>query len=145
MSYGQPCRRITTGPLAGPASAYPTFRTPASIRLSEGNEVFAGVAAGRAWVGVLDCAFASPGNPNWAAAKVRVALSKKRRRSELISSDMVSLPGCGKSAQYQRLSLAGSRPPGRSLVDSMPCTAQLARRCEARPLRHALHVQTGLT
>src|SRR5579872_5042110 len=31
MSYGQPCRRMTGRPEAGPASAYPIFRTPASI------------------------------------------------------------------------------------------------------------------
>src|SRR3989442_10472895 len=31
MSYGQPCSRTTGGPPAGPASAYPTLRTPASI------------------------------------------------------------------------------------------------------------------
>src|SRR5262245_15742440 len=31
MSYGQPWRRRTAGPSTGPASTYPTFRTPASI------------------------------------------------------------------------------------------------------------------
>src|SRR6266550_803739 len=40
MSYGQPCRSNTTGPSVGPASAYPTFRTPASTCFSELNDVF---------------------------------------------------------------------------------------------------------
>ena len=31
---------MTGGPLAGPASAYPTFRRPASICFSEPNDVF---------------------------------------------------------------------------------------------------------
>src|ERR1700730_10590197 len=38
MSYGQPCSRTTGGPLAEPASAYPTLRTPASICLIESND-----------------------------------------------------------------------------------------------------------
>src|SRR6266853_1112301 len=39
MSYGQPCRRMTAVPLAGPASAYPTLRRPASICLMGPSEV----------------------------------------------------------------------------------------------------------
>src|SRR2546423_1002232 len=39
MSYGQPWRRMTAGPSAGPASAYPTFRRPASICFSEPKDV----------------------------------------------------------------------------------------------------------
>ena len=39
---------MTAGPLAGPASAYPTFRTPASICFSGANEVFVpGLIVGR--------------------------------------------------------------------------------------------------
>src|SRR5215510_5096147 len=49
MSYGHPCRRMTAGPSGGPASAYPTLRTPASICFSESNELcvpaFIGVAS----------------------------------------------------------------------------------------------------
>src|SRR5437016_4538044 len=33
MSYGHPCKRITAGPLLGPASMQPIFKTPASICL----------------------------------------------------------------------------------------------------------------
>src|SRR5919204_2781484 len=39
MSYGQPWRRMTAGPSAGPASAYPTFRRPASIGFREPKDV----------------------------------------------------------------------------------------------------------
>ncbi len=37
--YGQPCRQSTGRPSAGPASAYPTFSTPASICFIELNDV----------------------------------------------------------------------------------------------------------
>src|SRR6266852_2286909 len=45
MSYGHPCKRITVWPSLGPASAYPTLRTPASIFLRGPSEVFAVVGA----------------------------------------------------------------------------------------------------
>ena len=65
-----------------PASAYPIFRTPASICFSEPNNVFipgwiAGTAGGFA---SLDCAAAEPIMPNWAAAMALAAVPKKRRR-----------------------------------------------------------------
>src|SRR5437763_6608011 len=41
MSYGQPCSRKTAGPSAGPASTYPTSRTPAWICLTGPNGVTA--------------------------------------------------------------------------------------------------------
>jgi hypothetical protein len=42
---------MTGGPVAGPASAYPIFRTPASICFSAPNDVFAPPAGGAAGVG----------------------------------------------------------------------------------------------
>src|SRR5580693_2873405 len=92
MSYGHPCSRTTAGPLAGPASAYPTFRRPALICFSEPNEVFVpgliwGTCAGLVW---LDWAsaerivLASP-----AAPRVMVAFRKNRRRLLLVSSDIL--------------------------------------------------------
>src|SRR2546428_563165 len=45
MSYGHPCKRTTVRPLLGPTSAYPTFRTPASICLSAPSALFPVVPA----------------------------------------------------------------------------------------------------
>src|SRR5580693_4206801 len=90
MSYGQPCRSTTAGPVAGPASAYPIFSRPASICLSEANEVLlpgliAGTSAGFI---LLDCAFAEPNIASLAAARLMAALRKRRRRSWLMVSGM---------------------------------------------------------
>src|SRR6202162_1206197 len=85
MSQGQPCRRMTGGPLAGPASAYPTFRTPASICFNELNDVF---VPGLIGFILVDCASAEPIMSSSAAAMVRTAVPKRRRRSWLISSDI---------------------------------------------------------
>src|ERR1700685_265096 len=77
---------MTTGPLAGPASAYPTFRAPASICFREANEVFvpgliAGSLVSPGW------APAEPTMLNWAAAMVTAAAPKRRRREWSICSD----------------------------------------------------------
>src|SRR5215471_3758311 len=93
MSYGQPWRRITVGPFAGPASAYPTFNRPASIFLIEPNEAFdrglLGIRSSR-WV-LLDCAPAERLRPSDAAARVVAAVPRNWRRGWLMSSD-ISLP-----------------------------------------------------
>src|ERR1700693_5808716 len=88
MSYGQPCRRMTGGPLAGPASAYPTFRSPASICFRGANDVFVPGLIGPI---LPDCAPAAPTMASSAAATVRTAAPKRRRRSWLISSDILAL------------------------------------------------------
>ncbi|MNZ48868.1 hypothetical protein D3C78_666210 [compost metagenome] len=68
MSYGQPCSRITTGPSAGPVSAYATSSNPALTCLSGPNGegaawvVPAGATAGCAVTAV--CAWAAPSTPN---------------------------------------------------------------------------------
>src|SRR5882672_9747404 len=82
---------MTGGPAAGPASAYPTLRTPASICFSVANEVLVpglilGSSAGFA---LPDWALAEPLKANWAAAMVMAAVPKKRRRSLLMSSDIL--------------------------------------------------------
>src|SRR5882724_3906904 len=79
---------------AGPSSAYPTFRRPASICFSEPNEVFVPglILVTSARVVLLDCASAEPGMPKWAAAIVMAAAPRKRRRFWLISSDIYFPP-----------------------------------------------------
>src|SRR6266849_8406100 len=82
---------MTAGPSAGPASAYPTFSTPASICFSVANDVLVpglilGSSAGFA---LPDWALAEPLKANWAAAMVMAAVPKKRRRSLLMSSDIL--------------------------------------------------------
>src|SRR5271165_6916900 len=81
---------MTAGPLPGPASAYPTFSRPASICLSGANVFVLGPAmlAGAEFV-LGGCASAEPIMPNWAAATVMAAAPKKRRRSWLISFDIL--------------------------------------------------------
>src|ERR1700687_1111107 len=67
---------MTAGPVAGPASAYPMLRTPASTCFNEANEAFGPpVLQGR------DCAFAEANVPNCAAAIIMDAVPRKRRRS----------------------------------------------------------------
>ncbi len=70
---------MTGGPLAGPASAYPTFRTPASICFSEAKDVFVPrLILGRSAAFVLlGCASAERIMPSWAAAMVRAVVPKK--------------------------------------------------------------------
>src|SRR3954471_19500627 len=74
---------MTTGPVAGPASAYEIFRTPASICFSGPNDTFVpGLISGSFVLAV--CAFAGISMPNWAAV-ARAAEPKKLRRWRLIS------------------------------------------------------------
>src|ERR1700722_9341743 len=84
---------MTAGPLAGPASAYPTFRRPASICFSGPNDVWApGLVLGRsAGFALPGCALAEPLNANCAAAMVMAAVPRKRRRWRSISSDILGL------------------------------------------------------
>src|SRR5439155_25311914 len=91
MSYGHPCSRTTGGPFAGPASAYPTFRTPASICLIESNDEPVGAATAIPVSGVIVLVDISENlvAPNRAAASVMIAVPKKRRRSLLIPSDIL--------------------------------------------------------
>jgi hypothetical protein len=79
---------MTAGPFAGPASAYPTFRTPALICFSGPNDVFVpGLKAGEpGGSALLDCARADPIIPNWAAAIANAAeFMKPRRRVSILS------------------------------------------------------------
>src|SRR5258708_15379128 len=79
---------MTGAPLEGPASAYPTLSTPASICFSAAKEVFVpGLIAGRL-AGLPDCARAELTGISAAAAAVAAALPRNRRRSNLICSDM---------------------------------------------------------
>src|SRR6266581_8486775 len=94
---------MTGGPAAGPVSAYPTLRTPASICFSVANDVLVpglilGSSAGFA---LPDWASAEPPMTSWAAASVMAAVPKKRRRSRLMSSDILQ------SLWFERL--AGNR------------------------------------
>src|SRR5580658_1503196 len=89
MSYGQPCRRITPGPLAGPASAYPIFKSPASICFRGPNDALAPafLAVAPASFNGLACASLEPKVPSLAAAMVMAAVPKKRRRLGFVSSE----------------------------------------------------------
>src|ERR1700722_804237 len=85
MSYGQPCKRSTVGPLAGPASAYPTLRRPAPICFRGANDVFVpGLVTGRsARITLLDrgrmaSAKGAPG-ASIATPADRPAVAKRRR------------------------------------------------------------------
>src|ERR1700735_728530 len=91
MSYGQPCRRITAGPLAGPASAYPILRVPASICFSGANEalVSGGVALPPPGFALLDRASAEPVTISLAAATDIAMAPNSRRRLPLITSDIL--------------------------------------------------------
>src|SRR6185503_3464417 len=82
---------MTGGPSAGPASAYATFRTPASICLSGANEVFVpGLITGSAVP--AGCARGVANMPRCVAAAVAAAPPTKRRRSRLMLSWSYSCP-----------------------------------------------------
>jgi hypothetical protein len=68
------------------------FRRPASICFSEVNDVFVPGLIARESDGFafLDCAFAEPNTPTWAAAMVMAAVRRKLRRLCLVSSDNLS-------------------------------------------------------
>src|SRR5262249_9210552 len=91
MSYGQPCRSTTAGPLLGPSSAYLIFRRPASICFSDVNDVCVPrlVAFCREALVGLVRASAEP-FPSSATASVIPAAPRNRRRPTLISLDMLS-------------------------------------------------------
>src|SRR6476620_12486982 len=97
MSYGQPWSRMTTGPFAGPVSAYPTFRTPASICLSESKVSLDGACMTRS-LGALEKIVV----PNRAVTSPVTALPRNWRRSLLISSVMLSPQRLERSAQLGR-------------------------------------------
>src|SRR5215208_341987 len=87
MSYGQPCDKITTGPAGGPASAYPTFKTPASICFITSNDLF-----DVCFILILlaefifpGLAFAKPIMLSSMEARLKADELKKRRRSYLCS------------------------------------------------------------
>src|SRR5258708_11277858 len=84
---------MTTGPSAGPASAYPTLSRPASICFSAAKDVLVpGLIAGNcADFAFAPCAFADPIEPNRAAASEAPAIAKNWRRRWLISSGISSL------------------------------------------------------
>src|SRR4029453_11785812 len=94
MSYGQPCRRITGGPLGGPASAYPTFRTPASTCFRGPNEARGSGAPPVAGVGFIrvDDACAAPAVPSFVATTVATAFARNRRRPHFVSSAISATP-----------------------------------------------------
>jgi hypothetical protein len=85
---------MTGGPLAGPASAYPTFSRPASICFSEENEVFPVLA-----VALTAGEVASANAGRWAsiAAPAETPAIAKRRRREIsvdLVGSMVNLSSC---------------------------------------------------
>src|SRR5207248_4329804 len=92
---------MTGGPLAGPASAYPTFRSPASICFSEANDVF---VPGLIGLILGDCASAESIVASTDAARVRSAAPKRRRRSRLIASDILRLSFIGFKASKRSAS-----------------------------------------
>src|SRR5947207_15150481 len=80
-------------PLAGPASAYPTLRRPASSCLRGPNDGLVGglmMFALGAFV-LPDSTFAESIATNLAAAMLMAAEPRKRRRSHLLSCFMASL------------------------------------------------------
>src|SRR5215217_2065243 len=81
---------MTAGPSVGPASAYPTFRRPASICFRESKDVFVPgllVVTSAGFVS-LDCAYAQPIMPSWVAAIVMAATPRKQRLLRVMSSNM---------------------------------------------------------
>src|SRR6266436_5071122 len=90
MSYGHPCKRITGRPFAGPASAYPTFKRPASTCFNGPNDVFAPdfVEVGRAVFVFFVCALAELIKPTLAPAAPAAAMPKNRRRLYFAFSDI---------------------------------------------------------
>src|ERR1700722_2203936 len=79
---------MTAGPLVGPASAYPTSRSPALIWLKGAKETLAPPLGG-VWAefAATACAFADPRRPSLAAAMPVAAAPKKRRRATFRFSD----------------------------------------------------------
>src|SRR5437868_2954681 len=126
---------MTTGPSAGPASAYPTLRTPASICFSAANEVCDPGLTAAAFAGLasLDCALAEPVRANWAAAIPSAAVPMNWRRFWLMSSGMVVLQwmlvlaaGRGQDGFGLRRLMFSYSSRGRADVPVMACERVLA-------------------
>src|SRR5437016_14677055 len=83
MSYGQPWRRMTGGPPAGPASAYPTLSRPALTCFNGPNELFVLPAGASAATALGNCA----------ATMVMAAAARMRRRFWLTVSGIEVSPG----------------------------------------------------
>ena len=79
--------------IAGPASAYPTFRTPASICFSEPNDVFVpGLIAGTSQVCLAGlCGRRTDHAELGGTQSLMIAVAKKRRRLWLIFSTIFYL------------------------------------------------------
>src|SRR5438105_11328021 len=77
---------MTAGPAAGPASAYPTLRTPASICFSEPNDVFVPGLIGVTSAGFALSAAKSGRWTSSVAPAERPAIAKRRRRDIPIDS-----------------------------------------------------------
>src|SRR5437762_13431147 len=114
---------MTGEPLAGPASAYPTLRRPASICFSDPNV--------RSCVDlVADCAFAEARLPNWAAARVMAATLKKLRRRSSIFSDLVFM---STSPRFTRRRLRGNAAHTACARAALFISYRLAQRPERFP------------
>src|ERR687892_2849189 len=112
MSYGHPCKRMTGRPLEGPASAYPTFKSPAatSFRVPSGSldpaPLIAGAAVRRSDWPLLAT---SPGTPNAA-----IAAPRKQRRPQPMLYDMqcspitITIPTCRELSFHWTMVLIGT-------------------------------------
>src|SRR6202790_5357131 len=121
---------MTAGPSAGPASAYPTLRRPASICFSGPNDVF---VPGLIGFILLDCAPAEPIMASSAAAMVRTAVPKRRRRSWSISSDILSLHLGSKYQRMVREAIRRSRREVPARVALAPAIVGAGARVSAPP------------
>src|SRR5262249_17432878 len=85
-------KRITAGPLAGPASTYPKFWRAAAVCFSELKNGFVPrfIARGFDGFSFFGLAFAETKTPTLAAAMVVAAERRKLRRLCLVSSDNLS-------------------------------------------------------
>src|ERR1700739_447537 len=99
---------MTTGPLPGPTSAYPMFRTPASICLISVNGAFDDAAFVRELASPPeDCACANPLKDSSIAPTLTASVLRKRRRRVFISFDTSTLLFMMKVLEY-----AASQPEG---------------------------------
>src|ERR1700722_16849246 len=103
MSYGHPCSSMTTGPLAGPSSAYPMLRTPVMTCFRGPNDVLVPGGGLEEGAESASLAFAKPAMANSATAKLIAEAPKKRRRLGLICSDIGCLILWKGSAQRNRI------------------------------------------
>src|SRR5215467_327915 len=115
MSYGQPWRRKTGFPPAGPISTYPTFRSPASICLSVPNEGVAPGAAART-------------REKGAPAMVRAMAASMRRRYWSADSRIDVSPELGlpTPSEAQRVDSGAERRKG--IVGQLDAFRQIGRK-----------------